>query len=255
MGSIAAASLPRLPGSRAKSLVRAAPMKLCCAISSRDMTISRASRKPSRSPPRLRNLTQSTSQPLAPEFRGTSPTPARYVPVAEGVSRAGYEPAIPLSNLASRSGGYPEQALRYLELSPQDSGRVLFAMGKIHPGAGRWTPARRCFEQGLDLEPDSGDGRDGLGAVDVGEGNLPKALEHFEKALTLRPGMTSALVNAGQAHLAQGQPERAAVSPGGRAPAHAIPRATGAGRHCANWKSEVATRPLRLPPPTPSYRL
>jgi Flp pilus assembly protein TadD len=102
------------------------------------------------------------------------------------------------------AGGYPDQALRYLELSPQDSDRVLFAIGKIHLGEGRLGPARRYLERGLALAPESADGWNTLGAVDVSEGNIAQALSHFEKALTLRRDMTSALVNAGQAHMALG---------------------------------------------------
>ena len=100
------------------------------------------------------------------------------------------------------AGGYPDQALRYLERSPQDSEKILFAIGKIHLGEGRWKPARSYFERGLALAPESADGWNSLGAVDVGEGNIAQALAHFEKALTFSPDMTSAMVNAGQAHMA-----------------------------------------------------
>jgi tetratricopeptide (TPR) repeat protein len=100
------------------------------------------------------------------------------------------------------AGGYPDQALRYLERSPQDSEKILFAIGKIHLSAGRWQPARRYLERGLALAPESADGWNSLGAVDVGEGNIAKALAHFQKALTFRPDMSSALINAGEAHMA-----------------------------------------------------
>jgi tetratricopeptide (TPR) repeat protein len=102
------------------------------------------------------------------------------------------------------AAGYPDRALRYLELSPQDNERILFAIGKIHLQAGRWKPARRYLEQGLALAPESADGWNSVGAVDIGEGKVAQALAHFEKALTFRPDMTSALVNAGQAHMALG---------------------------------------------------
>ena len=102
------------------------------------------------------------------------------------------------------AAGYPDQALRYLERAPQDSERILFAIGKIHLGEGRWEPARRYLERGLTLAPESADGWNSLGAVDVGEGKIAQALAHFEKALTFRPDMSSALVNAGQAHVALG---------------------------------------------------
>jgi tetratricopeptide (TPR) repeat protein len=102
------------------------------------------------------------------------------------------------------AGGYPDQALRYLERSPQDSEKILFAIGKIHLGAGRWEPARRYLERGLALAPESADGWNSLGAVDVGEGDIAKALAHFQQALTFRPDMASAIVNAGEAHMALG---------------------------------------------------
>jgi tetratricopeptide (TPR) repeat protein len=102
------------------------------------------------------------------------------------------------------AGGYPDQALRYLERSPQDSEKVLFAIGKIHLGEGRWEQARRYLERGLAVAPESADGWNSLGAAEVGEGDIAKALAHFQKALTFRPEMTSALVNAGQAHMALG---------------------------------------------------
>jgi tetratricopeptide (TPR) repeat protein len=102
------------------------------------------------------------------------------------------------------AGGYPDQALRYLERSPQDSEKILFAIGKIHLSASRWAPARRYLERGLALAPESADGWNSLGAVDVGEGDIAKALAHFQKALTFRPDMASALINAGEAHMALG---------------------------------------------------
>ncbi len=102
------------------------------------------------------------------------------------------------------AGGYPDRALRYLERSPQDSEKILFAIGKIHLGEGRWKLARQYLEKGLALAPESADGWNSLGAVDVGEGDIAKALTHFQKALTFRPDMSSALINAGQAHMALG---------------------------------------------------
>ena len=107
------------------------------------------------------------------------------------------------------AAGYPEQALSYLELSPQANPKVVFAIGKIHLGAGRWNQARSYLEKGLKLTPDSADGWNALGAVSVGEGQMAKALEHFEKALALRPDMAAALVNAGQAQGALGNSDQA----------------------------------------------
>jgi tetratricopeptide (TPR) repeat protein len=102
------------------------------------------------------------------------------------------------------AAGYPEQALRYLEEAPQDTDRVLFAIGKIHLQAERWDRARGYFEKGLARSPDSADGWNSLGAVEVGAGNLAAALRDFNKAIALQPVMSSALVNAGQAQVALG---------------------------------------------------
>jgi tetratricopeptide (TPR) repeat protein len=102
------------------------------------------------------------------------------------------------------AAGYPEQALQYLELSPPDNDRVLFALGKIHLQAERWDRARNYIAKGLALSPDSADGWNSLGAVEVGEGNLPAALRDFDKALVLQPDMSSALSNAGQARVELG---------------------------------------------------
>jgi len=107
--------------------------------------------------------------------------------------------------VAFHAAGYTEEALGYLQRSPRDNDKILFAIGKIHLNAGRLAAARDYLQKGLKLAPDSADGWNTLGAVEVGEGNMAKALEHFEKALTLRPGMTTALVNAGQAHAALGE--------------------------------------------------
>src|ERR1700733_4345590 len=42
---------------------------------------------------RLKELPLARSQPLAPDFRGSSPLPVRHVPVAESVSRAEFDPS------------------------------------------------------------------------------------------------------------------------------------------------------------------
>ncbi len=42
---------------------------------------------------RLKDLTLARSLPLAPDFRGSSPLPVRHLPVAEGVSRAEFDPS------------------------------------------------------------------------------------------------------------------------------------------------------------------
>ncbi len=102
------------------------------------------------------------------------------------------------------AAGYPDQALRYLEEAPQDGEQILFAIGKIHLQAERWDRARTYLEKGLAKSPDSADGWNSLGATEVGARNLKVALRNFDKAIALEPTMTSAIVNAGQAHIALG---------------------------------------------------
>ncbi len=107
------------------------------------------------------------------------------------------------------AAGHPDAALRYLSLAPQDNARTLIAIGKIHLSASRNPEARRYLERGLQLDPQSADAWNALGAVAVGEGNIPLSLQHFLKALSLNPTLTTALVNAGQAQGALGRPAEA----------------------------------------------
>ena len=104
------------------------------------------------------------------------------------------------------AAGFPEHALKYLELAPQDNDQVVLAIGKIHLQAKRWEKARVYFAK---LPPDSADGWNSLGAVEVGVGNLQAALRDFDKALALQPKMVSALINAGQAQAALGDRDEA----------------------------------------------
>jgi tetratricopeptide (TPR) repeat protein len=97
------------------------------------------------------------------------------------------------------AAGFPEHALKYLELAPRDNDQALLAIGKIHLQAQRWDRARAYFEK---LPPDSADGWNSLGAVEIGVGNLKAAVADFDKALAIQPAMVSALINAGQAHAA-----------------------------------------------------
>ena len=115
----------------------------------------------------------------------------------------------PLRNYAALgsaffSAGYPNHALQYLELAPQNNDQILFAIGTIHLQAERWALARASFEKGLALTPESADGWNNLGAVEIGVGNVAAALRAFEKAIAINPLMSSALVNAGQANVALG---------------------------------------------------
>jgi tetratricopeptide (TPR) repeat protein len=107
------------------------------------------------------------------------------------------------------AAGFPDQALRYLLLAPQQDFKILFAIGQIHLEAGRWDPARKYYEQGLALSPDAADGWNNLGAVEMGAGNYKAALDRYQKALTLRPDMLSALTNAGEAYRALGDTDAA----------------------------------------------
>jgi len=109
------------------------------------------------------------------------------------------------------AAGFPDQALRYLTLAPQDDAKILFAIGQIHLEAGRWDAARRYYAQGVAKAPDAADGWNDLGAVEMGAGDYKAALNRYQKALALRPDMVSALTNAGQAYLALGDQTAAAT--------------------------------------------
>ncbi len=125
------------------------------------------------------------------------PFPGRYLsPPSRNYSALG---------AAFYAAGYPEAALRYLQLAPQDNARTLIAMGKIHLSAGKNPAARRNLEKGLQLDPKSAEGWNALGAVAVGEGTIAEALRYFQKALEINPGLVTALVNAGQAQAALGR--------------------------------------------------
>jgi Flp pilus assembly protein TadD len=106
---------------------------------------------------------------------------------------------------AFAAAGHPEQALRYLEEAPQDNSHVLFAIGKIHLQAQRWDRARKSFEKGLALSPDSADAWNSLGAVEVGSNNLPAALRHFQRALEARRDYAPAIENLAALYASAGK--------------------------------------------------
>ena len=128
----------------------------------------------------------------------------------DGLPFSGRYYAVPERNYAAFgaaffAAGYADLALRYLQEGPQDSGPVLFAIGKIHLQAERWDRARDSLRKGLAVSPDSPDGWNSLGAAELGAGNLQAAVRAFDKALMLKPEMSSALINAGQAYAALGE--------------------------------------------------
>jgi tetratricopeptide (TPR) repeat protein len=105
---------------------------------------------------------------------------------------------------AFHAAGFPEQALRYLELSPQSDPKILAAIGQIHLEAARWDQAKKYLEQCVTLQPDFAEAWNNLGNAAVGSGNLRKGLENYEKAISLQPAMVPALINAGQARAGLG---------------------------------------------------
>jgi Flp pilus assembly protein TadD len=110
---------------------------------------------------------------------------------------------------AFASAGYPDQALRYLEVAPQDNDRVLFAIGKIHLQSSRWERARTYFRKGLALAPDSADGWNSLGATELGAGNTQEAVKNFQRALKARRDYAPAIGNLASFYAANGKPDDA----------------------------------------------
>ena len=110
---------------------------------------------------------------------------------------------------AFASAGHPDQALRYLELAPQDNDRVLFAIGKIHLQAGRWELARTYFRKGLAFAPDSADGWNSLGATELGAGSAQEAVKDFQRALKARRDYAPAIGNLASLYATNGKPDDA----------------------------------------------
>jgi len=110
---------------------------------------------------------------------------------------------------AFASAGYPDQALRYLELAPQDNERVLFAIGKIHLQGRSWEHARPYFRRGLALAPGSADGWNSLGAAELGAGNVEEALKHFQRSLEARRDYAPAIENLASLYAMSGKPKEA----------------------------------------------
>ena len=105
--------------------------------------------------------------------------------------------------------GHPDQALRYLELVPQDNERVLFAIGKIHLQAGRWDRARVYFKKGLAHAPASADGWNSLGAAELGAGKTQDAEKDFKRALEARRDYAPAIGNLASLYASNRKPEEA----------------------------------------------
>lgn len=97
-------------------------------------------------------------------------------------------------------GGYPEQALPYLDevirRSP-DNFLAQLSVGQIHLGAGRIDAARTHLERAIALNPASPAAWNDLGGVEMRQGNYPAALNDLEKAISIQPNDPSALINGG----------------------------------------------------------
>jgi tetratricopeptide (TPR) repeat protein len=146
-------------------------------------------------PADLKRLNDSDKLVLALPFRGRY-----YTEPARNYTALG---------AAFASAGYPDQALQYLEMTPQDNDRVLFAIGKIHLAASRWEPARACFRKGLALAPSSADGWNSLGAAELAAGNMQEAVKHFQRALEARRDYAPAIENLASYYTISGKPKEA----------------------------------------------
>jgi tetratricopeptide (TPR) repeat protein len=99
-------------------------------------------------------------------------------------------------------GGYPEQALVYLNevvrLDP-DNGKTHLAIGNIHLEAGRYDLAREHLERAVSLMPASADAFNNRGSLEMAVKNHPAALRDFQKAMEIHPDSFS-ILGAGQAY-------------------------------------------------------
>jgi Flp pilus assembly protein TadD len=107
--------------------------------------------------------------------------------------------------LGAAFADYPEIALQYLKLAPQDNGAVLLAIGKIHLAAHRWDQARESLQKAVKITPDSPDAWNTLGAVELGFGSPKAAIPHFKRAIELRRDYIPAINNLAGAYAAAGQ--------------------------------------------------
>ncbi len=103
------------------------------------------------------------------------------------------------------TAGFPEAALGYLELAPQDTEQVQLTMGKIHLQVQRWDRARACFQKAVSLAPSSADGWNSLGAVEIGTANLNAAQRNFEHAIEVRRDYTPAINNLASLYAGKGK--------------------------------------------------
>ena len=151
-------------------------------------------------------------------FSPPDPTDLKHLNTSDSLSRAlparGRYYTQPEHNYtvlgaAFASAGYADQALRYLELAPQDNDRVLFAIGKVHLQAGRWDRARTYFKKGLTLAPASADGWNSLGAAELGAGDMQVALKYFYRALEARRDYAPAIANLASCYASNGKPDEA----------------------------------------------
>ena len=104
-------------------------------------------------------------------------------------------------------GGYPEQALVYLDeviREQPDNGKARVAVGYIHLEAGRDALARENLERAVSLLPNDPESWIYLGRLETAVKQYPAALRDFEKALMLDPKSSFAMLSAGQAQAALG---------------------------------------------------
>lgn len=97
-------------------------------------------------------------------------------------------------------GGYPEQALPYLDevlRRTPDNFLAQLSVGQIHLAAGRLETARMHLERAITLSSASPAAWNDLGGVEMRQSNYAAALNDLEKALLADPHDSSALINSG----------------------------------------------------------
>ncbi len=109
-------------------------------------------------------------------------------------------------------GGYPEQALLYLNATVKQSPenfKAHLAMGQIHLEAKRLSDARESLETARRLNPQSPEVWNNLGGLEAEAENYATAISHYEKALSLKEDLPYVLSNAGQAYTKAGDVAKA----------------------------------------------
>ncbi len=102
------------------------------------------------------------------------------------------------------ASGYPQQAQPYLEavLEREPNMRTMVLLAQIHIDAGRTADARKLLKQALDLDPQSAEAWNELGAAESSDGRPDAAIKCFLKALEIKSDLNYATMNAAEAYAA-----------------------------------------------------